>query len=365
MNHPSSQQLIALSLIDGVGPVIARQLLDHFETPEHLFLESDKALRTLKRVGEAIVVARQKGVVFKRAEEELTFAEQHQVEVIPFNSPGFPHLLSQCNDAPLVLFKKGNGLLKEKRTISVVGTRKASPAGKAFCEELVNNLAINDIAIHSGLAYGVDITAHKAALKNGIPTYCTLAHGLDRIYPARHKSVAHQMLEYGGWITEFLSGTKPDRENFPKRNRIVAGISQATIVIESARKGGSLITANLANAYNRDVFAVPGRVNDEQAAGCNFLIKTNRAHLMESVNDLLYLMNWDQPAKEVPIQQKMFAGLSNEDQKVVDLLKDGKKNIDDLMNSLNVSMSELSSQLLMMEFDGVVRQLPGKVYELV
>lgn len=354
--------MLALSLIEGVGPILGKQLISHFETAENVFRESDTALRKLKRVGPSIVAAKKNSWVLKRADQEIDFARKHAIDILCFQEDNYPFLLSNCSDSPLILFKKGEGVLKEGKSVSIVGTRKASVQGKAFCEALIEGVSSLDVSVHSGLAYGIDIAAHRAAIRHGLPTYATLAHGLDRIYPSEHRKVANEMLEKGGWISEFLSGTKPDRENFPKRNRLVAGLTQATIVVESAKSGGSLITAKLANSYNRDVFAVPGKTTDEFAKGCHYLIKTDQAHLLESAEDLLYKMNWQ--INPEPKQMKLFEGLTPIQQKLVAVLKLGRQSIDVLSEQLKTPISEVSTILLMLEFDGVVRQLPGKFYEL-
>jgi len=364
MEKTELQHLIALTQVEGIGPIVGKELLNFFGSAQNIFSETPKALKTLKRVGPALAecVGSKKTLVV--AENEISFIEKNNISTTSFNESSYPESLKNCVDSPLLLFYKGNGPLNEKRAVSIVGTRESTSYGRDFVERLVDLLAGKNIAVHSGLAYGIDITAHKHCLEKGVPTYCSLAHGFDRVYPNKHRGFANQMLEEGGWITEFLSGTNPDRENFPKRNRIVAGISQATIVVESARKGGSLITADLANAYGRDVFALPGRVTDTKSAGCNFLIKTNRAHLLETPQDFLYLMNWDQD-KPKAVQFKMFENLSVLEKGVVKIIQDQTSiGIDELAEKLEHSMSELSTALLLMEFNGIVRQLPGKTYEL-
>jgi DNA processing protein len=364
MEKTELQYLIALTQVEGIGPIVGKELLNFFGSAQNIFNESQKALKTLKRVGPALAESVAKKNTLVIAERELAFIEKHNISTISISESDYPNNLINCIDSPILLFYKGNGPLNEKRSVSVVGTRECTSYGRDFVEQLIDLLAGKNIAVHSGLAYGIDITAHKHCLDKGVPTYCSLAHGFDRIYPHRHRGFANQILEEGGWITEFLSGTIPDRENFPKRNRIVAGISQATIVVESARKGGSLITADLANAYGRDVFALPGRVTDAKSAGCNFLIKTNRAHLLETPQDFLYLMNWDSE-KPKAVQFKMFENLSVLENCVVQVIQDENSiGIDDLAEKLEKSMSELSTALLLMEFNGIVRQLPGKMYEM-
>jgi len=356
--------LIALTLIDGVGPIIGKELLQFFGSAEAIFNESPKALLSLKKYGRGLAQGVNNKKVIERAEKELTYIEREGILAVPITDHRYPELLKNCTDSPILFFLKGAGRLNEEKSVCIVGSREATAQGKEFVSALIKELSRYNVAIHSGLAYGIDIAAHKEAMKNGLPTYCTLAHGFDRIYPSRHRSIADRMLTDGGWITEFLSGTVPDRENFPRRNRIVAGLAEATIVIESARKGGALITANIANSYDRDVFAVPGRVTDEKSAGCNFLIKTNRAHLLQAPEDLGYLMEWENK-KQKPIQTRLFPNLSDSEEKMVSLMKEKNKlTIDEFACLLNRPISEVSTDLLYMEFKGLVRQMPGKQFEL-
>ena len=264
------------------------------------------------------------------------------------------------------MYSKGTVDYNNQRVISIVGTRKATDYGKDFCNELIKDLVPHNPLIVSGLAYGIDVCAHKAALQHNLPTIGVLAHGLDRLYPAQHKSVASQMLDNGALLSDFKSGTKPDRENFPKRNRIVAGMSDLTIVIESSKKGGSLITAHIANDYNRDVFALPGRIGDSQSEGCNNLIKSHKAALIQSAKDIEYVMGWEVQKKNTPIQTQLFVELTPEQKTLTAILsKQDKIGIDKLSLLAKMPMSQTTSLLLNLEFDGVVKSLPGKLYKLV
>lgn len=356
---------IAINQVHGIGPVVAKELIRKIGSAQQVFELSSRELQGFKTIGESIIAARGLGQVFTRAEQELLFIEHNSIEAIHYKSNEYPRGLSHQADSPLILFKKGGGRLNELKTISIVGTRKATPYGKDFCRQLCEEISELSVAVHSGLAYGIDITAHKAALEFGLPTYGTLAHGLDRIYPAAHKSIANQMLQEGGWISEFLSGTNPDRENFPKRNRIVAGISDATIVVESAKKGGSIITANLANSYNKDVFALPGRKNDLRSEGCNYLIKSHKAHLIESAQDLIDIMGWkDEKKAAQTVQTQLFSSLNEDESSIIRMLQERPYSIDEISSSTKIPMADLSTKLLMMEFDGLVKPLPGKIYEL-
>ena len=364
MNESEIKYLIALTQVEGVGPIVAKELLAFFGSAEALFNEDPRILSSLRKYGKKLAQAIQCRSVVDCAEKELDYMAKEGISPLAITDDRYPHNLKNCTDAPIVLFVKGNGKLNEHKSISIVGTRDATNYGREYTEFLIKELSRIDVAVHSGLAYGIDIAAHKAAIKHNVPTYCTLAHGFDRIYPKRHKSIANRILEQGGWISEFISGTIPMRENFPKRNRIVAGLSDATIVIESASRGGSLITANLANSYSRDVFALPGRRNDEKSAGCNFLIKSSRAHLMESPEDVLQLMGWEKSKPKVR-QASLFSDLSIFEERVIKLLKNNSTvTIDEVATKLELPMSKVSTDLLMMEFNGLVRQLPGKNYEL-
>jgi DNA processing protein len=289
---------------------------------------------------------------------------------VPFfyTDKDYPARLKNCDDAPVLIFFKGKCELNNFRMISIVGTRNATDYGKQITEQLVNDFAKYNVSIVSGLAYGIDITAHKAAIKNGLSTVAVLAHGLDRIYPAIHKPIAEKMLHNGGLLTEFISETNPDRENFPSRNRIVAGMTDAVIVIESSIKGGALITAELANGYNRDVFAIPGKVGDEYSQGCNEFIRLNKAALIESADQVAEMMQWqlETEKKNEPKQLKIFHELKPEEKILVNVLQEkGRLDIDALTQHSNMPMSKVSSTLLNLEFAGVLKALPGKMFELV
>lgn len=283
-----------------------------------------------------------------------------------FKEENYPDRLKHCIDSPILLFTAGNINLNKKRIISIVGTRQITPYGMDFCKKLIADLAPLDPIIVSGFAYGVDIVAHQSAMENNLQTIGVLAHGLNQIYPKTHKKYMAKMEQNGGFMTDFWSSSQPDRENFIKRNRIVAGISEATIVIESADKGGSLITANMANDYNRDVFAVPGRTSDKYSQGCNNLIKTQRAHVLTSAADLVYILNWDLEQKEKSVQKQLFITLEPEEQLIFDFLqKKGKEQMDVIALECDLPIFKLSSLLLNMELKGVARPLPGKLFEII
>lgn len=360
-----TQYLIALSMIAGIGDARVKKLVAYCGGAKEVFQQKKGLLEKIPNIGKKIAASISSKEVLTRAEKEMEFAAKHDVSIISFLNEAYPARLKHCTDSPIVLYKKGKGSINPARCVAMVGTRNATREGKEITENIVEELAKANATIVSGLAYGIDIAAHKASLKFNTPTIGCLAHGLDRIYPQMHTGVANEMLETGALITDFPVGTKPDRENFPKRNRIVAGMADATIVVEAAAKGGALITAELANGYNRDVFAVPGRISDQYAAGCNNLIKYLKAAMITSGSDVLKAMNWDSDRpKESRTQTKLLIQLTEEQEKVVAVLKQQSHTIDRLTVLSELPMSKVVSVLLELEFDGLVSSLPGKVYKL-
>lgn len=358
---------IAISLIPGIGAVTARNLIAYIGSVEGVFQEKEKNLMKIPGVGEvnAQRVVRQN--VLDRARREVDFIRKHKIETYFYLDEQYPARLKNCSDAPIILFYKGNANLNESRIISVVGTRNATNYGRDICDELIRNFSEKSypIVVVSGLAYGIDVHAHKACLKYNVPTVGVFAHGLDKIYPVIHAPVASKMLENGGLITDFVSQSNIDRQNFLRRNRIIAGLADATIVVESAEKGGALVTADIANSYNRDVFAFPGRSTDVYSKGCNKLIKLNEAVLVESQADIEKAMNWDiKTSAPKFVQTSLFLEFSPEEQKLIDLLKIGDRFIDEITMETKLTMSKVSALLLGLEFKGLVVSLPGKMYRL-
>lgn len=303
---------------------------------------------------------------FDKAHKELEFIQNNHINVSFFQEENYPERLKHCVDAPVLLFTSGNIDLKNRKIISIVGTRQITSYGTDFCKKLIEDLTPLDPVIVSGFAYGVDIVAHQLAIENNLQTIGVLAHGLNQIYPKNHKKYMATMEQNGGFMTEFWSSSSPDKENFVKRNRIVAGIAEATIVIESAERGGSLITANMANDYNRDVFAVPGRTTDKYSTGCNNLIKTQKANVLTSAADLVYMLNWDIKKEPKAVQKQLFVSLDNDEQKIYDyLLKTGKELMDIIALDCEFPIYRVSSILLNMELKGVIRPLPGKLFEAI
>lgn len=358
---------LALQAVTGLGPVSAKKLVKHFGGAKQVLQEHPRKLKLINGIGSFRLRQLNNPDIFKRAEKEMRFLESKNIGAICFDEEDYPTRLRHCPDAPLVLFNKGPCHLDQKKIISIVGTRMMTSYGHGFVREFIQDIRKFDPVIISGLAYGIDICAHQEALRNGISTIGVLAHGLDRVYPKRHSDTARRMLEQGGLFTEFWSGTSPERENFVKRNRIIAGISEATIVVESANKGGSLITADLAGSYNRDVFAVPGRKGDKFSEGCNMLIKSNRAALLTSVKDLEYVLGWESNSSEtISNRQKVLAQLDNDERVLFKKLIDsGKILLDQLALESGLSIQKTLTLLLQLELKGMVRSLPGKWFEAI
>jgi len=357
---------IALTLVKGVGDYNLRTLVSHCGNAQNVFNAKVETLKKIPGIGPKTAEAIQSKEVFKRAEKEIIFIEKYKIQPLFYTDTDFPKRLHNCEDAPSILYFKGNTNLNNQKTVAIVGTRNATAYGRAFCEKLISGLKKYNVLVVSGLAYGIDIAAHKAALNFKVDTIGVLGHGLDRIYPAVHRNIAEKMLECGGLITEFPSETNPDRQNFPKRNRIIAGMADATIVVEAAITGGALITAQIANSYNRDVFALPGRVEDEFSNGCNYLIKTNRAQLITKVEDIEYILGWVQAQLQPkPQQLTIYPNLNNDEQKIVKLIAEKNSiNFDDLQLHLNIPQSKLAMAILNLEMQSIIIALPGKVYKL-
>lgn len=357
---------LALSMIEGLGPILSRKLIAHCGSPKAVFEERPQALMKLPGLGTARLKRLGDKSVFDRAERELQLVEKEAWFVHYWTDTSYPRRLRHCDDAPLVLFQRGRADLNPKRALAVVGSRLISEPGQLLTQALVEKLADYQVQVISGLAYGTDGLAHRIALESGSNTVAVVAHGLDRVYPYLHRKLAENILESGGsLLSEFVSGTNPDRENFPKRNRIIAGMSDAVLVVEAARKGGALITANCANDYNREVFAVPGAPGQKGREGCNLLIKSHRAYLLESVRDLQYVLRWE-PVSEKE-SQKTYQNLPTDQQELVDLLGHDRsaKDLDWLCKSLNKPASQIMSTLVILELEGLIRILPGNRYHLL
>ncbi len=366
MNSDDLLYALALQHVPNLGDTTAKKLLGKFGNAKNIFQEKKSNLLKIEGVGQARIQELNNSSHLKAAEEELRFIESNKIKVHYFQDSDYPEKLKHCLDGPVILFSKGNIDLARKRVISVVGTRKITSHGISFCEEFIENLAVLDPVIVSGFAYGVDITAQKAAVKNGMQTIGCLAHGLNQIYPKSHKRYMQEVEDNGGFFTDFWSTDNFDRNNFLKRNRIIAGLSEATIVIESAEKGGALVTADIANSYDREVFAVPGRPSDKYSIGCNDLIKSQKAHVLTSAADLAYILNWELERKHEPVQKQLFVDLEEDEQVLYEFLKSsGKTQLDLLALNCRVPTFKAASLLLNMELKGAVRPLPGKLFEII
>lgn len=355
---------IAITLIPGLGDVNGKKLVAYCGGAEAVFCEKKKALGKIPRIGDDVVQNIGSKAIMQRAEAELEFIEKHSIKPLYYLDTEYPKRLQHCADSPIMLYYKGNADLNAQKTMGVVGTRSITEYGRRMVEMIVEGLEGSGILIISGLAYGVDAAAHKAALKYDLATVGVLGHGLQTVYPAKNRKLSTEMLEKGGILTEYISGTEPFPGNFPQRNRIVAGMTDCLVVVESALKGGAMITADIANSYDREVFAVPGKVGDIYSEGCNQLIRTNKANLVTCAGDICYTMRWDIDTKTVAKQMRMFREFSDEEQSVMDAFGDTDiVHLDDIIVKTDLSPSKIASILLSLEFDGVLTALPGKRYQ--
>lgn len=357
--------LLALHFIPGIGDYLLKQLVNYSGSAEKVFQTPKGKLLRIPGVGEVTAAAIKTGKTFEAAEKELRKAEKENVQLIFFSDNNYPSRLKHVNDAPSLIYTKGSIDFENPKTIGIVGTRKATQYGRERVEDFIRDLVPHGPLIVSGLAYGIDIHAHKHSVKNNLPTIGVMGSGMDNIYPSSHKEIARQMMVNGGLVTEHRFGTQPDAHNFPARNRIVAALSDAVVIVEAAEKGGALITAEIANSYNKDVFAFPGNIGQSHSEGCNNLIKSNRAHLITSVKDLEYITGWilgQAPAKKEVASLENFE--PNEQVVLRALLENNKQlMIDEISWKTNVPIGQLASILLNLEFKGAVASLPGKIYK--
>ncbi|PWH83842.1 DNA-protecting protein DprA [Algibacter marinivivus] len=358
---------LALQHVPNIGDITAKRLISNCGSAEAILKEKKENLLKIDGIGTVTISDLFKTHHLKEAEKELQFIKENEIDVSYFQEDKYPEKLKHCIDSPILLFQTGAIDLKKQHIISIVGARKITTNGIAFCENLVEKLAPYDPIIVSGFAYGTDITAHKAAMKHHLQTVACLAHGLNQIYPKVHKKYMLDMEKNGGFFSDFWSTDVFDKRNFLKRNRIIAGLSEATIVIESAEKGGSLVTADIAGSYNRDVFAVPGRVGDTQSIGCNNLIKHQKAHMMTTPLDVPYILNWQlEDEKKPAIQKQLFVELDATEKVIYNYLKENEKQqLDSIALNCDMPIFKVSGTLLNMELKGVIRPLPGKLFEVV
>ena len=359
---------LALTEIPNIGWVQAKILAQHFGEADKIFKAKQSLLEKIEGIGLIRANSIKCFSDFSKAEEEIKFIQKFRIKPLFITDKEYPQRLLNCYDPPTLLFYKGSANLNASKIISIIGTRTHTEYSKKVTDELIEDLSALNIFIVSGMAYGVDAMAHKAALKNNLPTVGVLGHGLDQIYPPDHSNLAKEIVKNGGGLlTEFRSQTNPDKHNFPTRNRIVAGMSDATIVIESGIKGGSMVTAELANGYNKDVFAFPGKVTDSKSAGCNYLIKANKAMLLTDAQQLIEIMGWEEKSQKskVKSQKEIFIELSKEEKIIVDILNEKDTvHIDEINLRSGLSSSAIAAAILNLELQNVVSRLPGKMYKL-
>ena len=368
MNSELLKYYIAIELIPNIGSITAKKLIAYCGGVEAVFSEKKSALGKIIGIGEVLAdaIISNRDEALKIAEKELIFIEKNEIKTFVYTEKDYPKRLQICDDSPVVFFCKGDVDFNSAKMLSVVGTRKATNYGIELCEKIIADLSIaHKPVIVSGLAYGIDICAHKAALKNGLKTIAVMGTGLNTIYPAQHRSIASQIVNQGAIITDFTSQAVFDRTNFLRRNRIIAGLADAILVAESSKKGGALVTADIAVSYSRDVLTFPARIGEEYSAGCNWLIKTNKAALIEDIKDLEYVLGWTSSQKEEPKQLPLFDTLSENEMLIINHLQKNKTDtIDNISRETKICGSLLSATLLKLEFSGYIKSLPGKSYAL-
>lgn len=361
----TTEALLTLKKMPNLGDISIKKLVQTIGSAEGVLKEKKEHLLTIPGIGAHKIKGFDDTNILKAVAHEMEFIEKEQIKCLHFDSEDYPFLLKQCIDSPVLLFTAGNYDLHDRKIISIVGTRKVSKHGIEFCETLIAQLKSYNPIIVSGFAYGTDITSHKAAMDQNLQTIACLGHGLNQIYPKSHKRYMASLESNGGFFTDFTSTDKFVPQNFLRRNRIIAGMSEATIVIESADKGGSLATAQMAHSYDREVFAVPGRYSDSLSTGCNQLIKNHQAHLLTNVDDIITNLNWDCDHNNPPPQLDLFPTLTKDEEKVYQFLKENRsEHIDSIAIDCDLPMYMLSSLLLNLELKNVIRPLPGKFFEL-
>ena len=360
---------VALTLIPGIGNIITKTLLSYIGSAEGIFKSNKSKLTKVPGIGEKTASSILSFKNFKEAERIITDCEKHKIDLLFTTDDKFPKRLNECADSPILLFSKGNADLNNSKVLAIVGTRQSTSYGEAFIEKFLAELAPHNPLIISGLAYGIDVIAHKAAIKNKLPTVGVMASGMDIIYPSTHRKYATKMLENGGLLTEYTIGTQPDAHRFPARNRIIAGLADAIIVVEASEKGGALITAEIANNYNREVFALPGNITSNTSQGCNNLIKYHKAQILTSASDIEYYLNWEVgKVNKLPEEddRKWLEKLNNEERNIVQTIIDTSNyiQIDELSWKTNIPLNFLATHLLNLEFNGIVKQMPGKFFKI-
>lgn len=360
---------IALTMLPGIGCRSARQLLEIVPSAEALFNMQVAELRHIFGQRTEIVKAIRERSVFAAVDKELAFVEKNRIRVLGYRDEAFPQRLNLpgCVDAPTVVYVLGNADLNPQRAVSIVGTRKATLQGIELTHRLVDGLRGEGITVVSGLALGIDAASHEAALANSLPTIGVLAHGLNHLYPPQNRNLAKQMIAQGGaLLTEIRSDTRITPSMFPARNRIIAGLTDATVVVEASKTGGALITANIANSYNRDLFAFPGRIGDKYSEGCNAIIAACKALLIRNADDLMLNMGWERTSKPEGVQTTMFPKLKGDEQTVYDILSQHQEiSADEIHNFCDLTLPKIAAALLGLELKNLCRCLPGKRYKLL
>ena len=359
---------LALTQVPQIGCVQAKLLIQQFHSAEAIFKAKASDLERTEGIGSVRARCIKTFNQFTQAEKEIAFIEKHKIKPLFLNQPGYPQRLLHCYDSPTLLFYRGQTDLNAARIIAVIGTRNNSTYGKQITENLIRELANYEVLVVSGLAFGIDAIAHRTALKHNLHTVGVLAHGLESLYPSEHVNLAKEMIQQGGGLlTEFYSDVTAEKHHFPVRNRIVAGMCDAVIVAETGVKGGSMITADLANGYNRDVFAFPGKITDAKSAGCNALIKNNKAILLTETQELAEIMGWSMPVtrKHQP-QKELFVNLNSTEKTIVDILSEKQLvHLDELNLRCGLSSSSMAAAILNLELQNIVQVLPGKMYQLL
>lgn len=358
---------LALTQVPQIGCIHAKLLIEQFHSAEAIFKARISELEKTEGIGRVRASCIKSFKQFSAIEKEIAFIEKYKIKPLFINQPQYPQRLLHCYDSPTMLFYRGEANLNAARVVAVIGTRSNSPYGKQLTEKLVRELAGYDVLIISGLAFGIDAIAHKTALNHNLQTVGVLAHGLDSLYPSEHTSLAKDMIKQGGGLlTEFYSDVTAEKHHFPVRNRIVAGMCDAVVVIETGIKGGSMITAELANGYNRDVFAFPGKITDAKSAGCNALIRTNKAVLLTETHEMAEMLGWEPPAsKNIQPQKELFVNLNAEEKSIIELLQEKQPvHIDELNIRCGLSTSSIAAAILNLELQTIIQSLPGKMYQL-
>lgn len=357
---------IALTLVPGIGTVQAKQLIESTGSASAVFKMRKNKLSLIEGIGEARADAIKKFTEFQEAEEEAEFCRKHNIQTLFLTDEAYPSRLLHCYDSPTLLYYKGTANLNAPKVVAIVGTRHNTEYGKQLTETLVEELAELKVLVVSGLAFGIDSIAHKASLKQGLQTVGVMGNGLSTVYPSLNKTMAKEMIAQGGLLTEFGNKVGPDKHNFPRRNRVVAGMADALVVVETPVKGGSMITAELAGSYNRDVFAYPGKTTDVRSGGCIRLIQQNKAQIITCGQDVVDAMGWQEPVAKPRQQRSLFIELTPDEELILNSFKEREQlHIDELNFGHSLTVSSVAAAILSLELQGVIKSLPGKMYALV